>query len=163
MVLRGVKLVQHCSESVLSAQALLYRRNQALERDWQQMLDEKFRLQMEAKALSQHLNALLNDKFGSQTGKAFDSDTPIDKALAFLQFIIAVCHTVLPCVTHECINCLHCLWCTCQQLPLRQCSNADSEFVVPVLHASQSQCQPEAGQYQPEARSSHCQMKPLTD
>ena len=54
------------------------------------MLDEKFRLQQESKALSQHLNALLNEKFGSQDGKGFDSDTPIDKALAFLQFIIAV-------------------------------------------------------------------------
>lgn len=54
------------------------------------MLDEKFRLQMEAKALAQHLNALLNDKFGPQSGKGFDSDTPIDKALGFLQFIIAV-------------------------------------------------------------------------
>lgn len=54
------------------------------------MLDEKFRLQMESKALAQHLNALLNDKFGPQNGKGFDSDTPIDKALAFLQFIIAV-------------------------------------------------------------------------
>lgn len=54
------------------------------------MLDEKFRLQMESKALAQHLNALLNDKFGPQHGKGFDSDTPIDKALAFLQFIIAV-------------------------------------------------------------------------
>lgn len=103
---------------MLSAHTLFFRRNQALERDWQQMLDEKFRLQMEAKALSQHLNALLNDKFGSQTGKAFDSDTPIDKALTFLQFIIAVCHTVLPCVTLDCVSCLHCLWCTCQQLPL---------------------------------------------
>ena len=54
------------------------------------MLDEKFRLQQESKALAQHLNALLNDKFG-QDNKGFDSDTPIDKALAFLQFIIAVC------------------------------------------------------------------------
>ena len=53
------------------------------------MLDEKFRLQQEAKALAQHLNALLNDKFGPQSGKGFDSDTPIDKALSFLQFIIA--------------------------------------------------------------------------
>ena len=53
------------------------------------MLDEKFRLQQESKALAQHLNALLNDKFG-QDNKGFDSDTPIDKALAFLQFIIAV-------------------------------------------------------------------------
>ncbi|KAL0037183.1 hypothetical protein WJX79_004360 [Trebouxia sp. C0005] len=67
----------------------LEQRNQALERDWQQMLDEKFRLQMESKALAQHLNALLIDKFGPQDGKGFDSDTPIDKALAFLQFIIA--------------------------------------------------------------------------
>ena len=94
-----------------------YRRNQALERDWQQMLDEKFRLQMETKALSQHLNALLNDKFGCQTGKAFDADTPIDKALTFLQFIIAVCHMVLPCGTPGCITCLQ-LCCTCQQLLL---------------------------------------------
>ncbi|DBA77572.1 TPA: Pde-4p [Trebouxia sp. C0004] len=67
----------------------LEQRNQALERDWQQMLDEKFRLQLESKALAQHLNALLNDKFGSHNGKGFDSDTPIDKALTFLQFIIA--------------------------------------------------------------------------
>lgn len=57
------------------------------------MLDEKFRLQQESKALSQHLNALLNEKFGPQDSKGFDSDTPIDKALAFLQFIIAVCTT----------------------------------------------------------------------
>ena len=69
---------------------LLCRQNQALERDWQAMLDEKFRLQQEAKALAQHLNALLNDKFGPQANQGFDSDTPIDKALAFLQFIIAV-------------------------------------------------------------------------
>jgi hypothetical protein len=65
------------------------------------MLDEKFRLQMESKALAQHLNALLNDKFGPQTGKGFDSDTPIDKALTFLQFIIAVWdkfHSVSACL-----------------------------------------------------------------
>lgn len=55
------------------------------------MLDEKFRLQQESKALSEHLNALLKDKFGMQEDKGFDSDTPIDKALTFLQFIIAVC------------------------------------------------------------------------
>ena len=54
------------------------------------MLDEKFRLQQEAKSLAQHLNAVLNDKFGDQNNKGFDSDTPIDKALSFLQFIIAV-------------------------------------------------------------------------
>ena len=59
------------------------------------MLDEKFRLQQESKALSQHLNAVLNEKFGPQDNKGFDSDTPIDKALAFLQFIIAVC-TIRP-------------------------------------------------------------------
>ena len=55
------------------------------------MLDEKFRLQQESKALSEHLNALLKEKFGLQEDKGFDSDTPIDKALTFLQFIIAVC------------------------------------------------------------------------
>lgn len=55
------------------------------------MLDEKFRLQRESKALSEHLNALLKEKFGLQEDKGFDSDTPIDKALTFLQFIIAVC------------------------------------------------------------------------
>ena len=61
------------------------------------MLDEKFRLQQESKALAQHLNAVLNDKFGQQDHKGFDSDTPIDKALAFLQFIIAVCSFPLHC------------------------------------------------------------------
>ena len=66
------------------------RRNQALAPDCQQLLDQTFPLQQESKALSPHLNALLNDKFGPQDGKRFDSDTPIDKALMFLQFIIAV-------------------------------------------------------------------------
>ena len=72
---------------------LFCRQNQALERDWQSMLDEKFRLQQESKALSEHLNALLKEKFGLQEDKGFDSDTPIDKALTFLQFIIAVCYS----------------------------------------------------------------------
>lgn len=85
---------------------MLCRQNQALERDWQSMLDEKFRLQQESKALSQHLNALLNDKFGPQINKGFDADTPIDKTLAFIQFIIAVCFWCL--LLHQGLLALHC-------------------------------------------------------
>lgn len=74
------------------------------------MLDEKYRLQQESRALAQHLNALLNDKFGSKDGKGFDSDTPIDKALAFLQFIIAVrCHHT-PAACCVCLACILKTW-----------------------------------------------------
>ena len=76
-----------CSNDMMAC-----RQNQALEIDWAAMLDEKFRLQQEAKALAQHLNALLNDKFGPQSGKGFDSDTPISKLTSSTHCSGASCH-----------------------------------------------------------------------
>ena len=66
------------------------RSNQALERDWQYMIDEKFRLQQERANLARSLEAVLNDKFGHQNSNSFDADTPVDKMLVLLQFVIAV-------------------------------------------------------------------------
>ena len=54
------------------------------------MIDEKFRLQQERANLARSLEAVLNDKFGHQNSNSFDADTPVDKMLVLLQFVIAV-------------------------------------------------------------------------
>lgn len=50
--------------------------------------EEKGRLEAEAQALAQQLQAVLCDKFSPQTD--FDADTPIDKTLKILQTVIGV-------------------------------------------------------------------------
>ena len=59
------------------------------------MEQEKRQLQQQALSLSQRLEAVLSGKLGL-TPKVFDSDTPIDKAQAFLQDVIKVCSLVPP-------------------------------------------------------------------
>lgn len=66
----------------------LDRQNQELEQYSASMLEDKLRLQEQADSLSQRLEAVLHDKFQR---KSFDSDTPIDKTLAYLQSVIQVC------------------------------------------------------------------------
>jgi len=46
------------------------------------------RLELEAKALAQRLDAVLHDKFEHQSS-GFDADTPIHKTLNFLHAFIA--------------------------------------------------------------------------
>lgn len=67
----------------------LHRHNQELEEESVVIQQEKLQLQQEALSLSQRLEAVLSGKFGPRTG-SFDSDTPIDKAQAFLQDVIKV-------------------------------------------------------------------------
>lgn len=59
------------------------------------MEQEKLQLQQQALSLSQRLEAMLSGKLGL-TAKSFDSDTPIDKAQAFLQDVIKVCSLTPP-------------------------------------------------------------------
>ena len=61
------------------------------------MHEQQVRLQQEADSLAQRLEVILHDKFQHRhTG--FDSDTPIDKTLGFLQGVIAVYLSALqPC------------------------------------------------------------------
>ena len=61
------------------------RQNQELE---SMFYEEKVRLEAEAQALAQQLQAVLSDKFSPQTD--FDADTPIDKTLKILQTVIGV-------------------------------------------------------------------------
>ena len=65
------------------------RQNQELEQDSYAMHEEAVRLQKEASALQEHLQAVLHDKFHHQRNN-FDAETPIDKALNFLSLFIAV-------------------------------------------------------------------------
>ena len=53
----------------------------------QELEQEQRRLEQEAEGLAQRLDAVLQDKFASSS---FDSDTPIDKTLGYLQSIIKV-------------------------------------------------------------------------
>lgn len=57
------------------------------------MQQEKLRLEHEAEAMAQRLDAVMHDKFERQS-TGFDADTPIDKTLNFLHTFIAV--SVLP-------------------------------------------------------------------
>lgn len=50
------------------------------------MEQERLQLQQQAMSLAERLEAVLTDKFVPRTD-VFDSDTPIDKTLAFLQDI----------------------------------------------------------------------------
>lgn len=68
-----------------------YRQNQDMESAFQQ---EKGRLEKEAQALAEQLQAVLSDKFSPQTD--FDADTPIDKTLKMLQTVIGVSLPALP-------------------------------------------------------------------
>lgn len=53
------------------------------------MHEQQLRLQQEAEGLAQRLEVILHDKFQHRQA-GFDSDTPIDKTLNFLQAIIRV-------------------------------------------------------------------------
>ena len=65
------------------------RRNQKLEQDSVAMREEKMQLQTEAQAMAERLHAVVQDKFRPVKSQ-FDADTPIDKALSFLQSCIKV-------------------------------------------------------------------------
>ena len=58
------------------------------------MHEEATRLQNEASALAERLQAVLHDKFRPQRNN-FDAETPIDKALNFLSQVISVSSTYL--------------------------------------------------------------------
>ncbi len=60
-----------------------------MEQDSADMQQERLRLELEAKALAQRLDAVMHDKFEHQSS-GFDADTPIDKTLNFLHAFIAV-------------------------------------------------------------------------
>ena len=62
------------------------RQNHELEQASQAIQKEKDRLEKEALSLAQQLQAVLSDKFVPQ--QMFDADTPIDKTLKMMQFII---------------------------------------------------------------------------
>ena len=68
------------------------RHNQELEQDALATEQEKAKLQQEADSLAEQLEAVLHDKFATNT-TGFDADTPIDKTMKFLQSIIMVSRT----------------------------------------------------------------------
>ena len=53
------------------------------------MHEQQVRLRQEADGLAQRLEVIMHDKF-QHHHSAFDSDTPIDKTLSFLQAFIGV-------------------------------------------------------------------------
>jgi len=65
------------------------RQNQELEQDSFALHEQQLRLQEEAHSLTQRLEVILHDKFQHRK-PGFDSDTPIDKTLTFLQGVIGV-------------------------------------------------------------------------
>ena len=64
------------------------RQNEGLEQDALLMQAKQLRLQQEATALSERLQAVLKDRCERRVG--FDAETPIDKTLNYLQGIITV-------------------------------------------------------------------------
>lgn len=85
------------------------RQNQELEQDSYEAHEEAVRLQKEASALQERLQAVLHDKFHHQR-HSFDAETPIDKALNFLSNFIAVCHL---CVVFVVVHAVHTApWCS---------------------------------------------------
>ena len=84
-----------CAMSLYSSFAdlmclLLLRQNQELEQESAAMHEQHLKLQLEAEGLAERLEVVLHDKF-QQRHKAFDADTPIDKALSLLQGIVEAC------------------------------------------------------------------------
>lgn len=72
------------------------RQNEELERAFQ---EEKAKLEREAHALAEQLQAVLSKEYVPQTD--FDADTPIDKTLKILQTIIGV-RVCPPCRRSNC-------------------------------------------------------------
>lgn len=62
------------------------------------MEQERVQLQHQAACLAEQLDAVLADKFVPRPD-VFDSDTPIDKTLAFLQQVIKVSVLLFSCCT----------------------------------------------------------------
>ena len=77
----------------MEKQCCSHRQNQELEQNSHSMHEQQVRLQQEAECLAQRLKVILHDKFQSHHSE-FDSDTPIDKTITFLQAVIGVS----PCV-----------------------------------------------------------------
>ena len=97
-----------------------HRHNQELEEESVVIQQEKLQLQQQALSLSQRLEAALSGKFGLRA-IGFDSDTPIDKAQAFLQDVIKVCCLMSPVFPF----CLH--------LHLQQLAHHNMPYVVSLL------------------------------
>ena len=72
------------------------RRYHDLEQDSVSYQAQKLQAEIAASALAERLQAVLQDKF-RPSSTAFDSDTPIDKALSFLQSYIQVLQPGEPC------------------------------------------------------------------
>lgn len=68
---------------------VICRQNQQLEQDSVALHEQHLRLQQEAEGLAERLEVVLHDKFGHRHS-GFDSDTPIDKTLNFLEGIVEV-------------------------------------------------------------------------
>ena len=66
-----------------------YRQNQELEQNSIALQEQHLRLQQQAEGLAKRLEVVLHDKFGHRHS-GFDSDTPIDKTLNFLEGIVEV-------------------------------------------------------------------------
>ena len=86
--MRLVKLVS-ASALARSHSPTQCRQNQDLEQDSFALHEQQLRLQEEAQSLTQRLEVILHDKFQHRK-HGFDSDTPIDKTLTFLQGVIGV-------------------------------------------------------------------------
>ncbi len=82
MIIVGIIMIYYYSSTQC-------RQNQELEQDSFALHEQQLRLQEEAQSLTQRLEVILHDKFQHRK-HGFDSDTPIDKTLTFLQGVIGV-------------------------------------------------------------------------
>ncbi|DBB14759.1 TPA: hypothetical protein ACH3X3_004373 [Trebouxia sp. C0006] len=78
---------KHIELQLTAHQDALQKQNQELEQDSFALHEQQLRLQEEAQSLTQRLEVILHDKFQHRK-HGFDSDTPIDKTLTFLQGVI---------------------------------------------------------------------------
>ena len=98
--LPATRTALHCISNYLSSATAdntsVHRQNQTLEQDSVAMLEEKARLESEANALTQHMKALMHDKF-EHVPSQFDAETPIDKVLNMMQAFITQVGTTQHC------------------------------------------------------------------
>ncbi|KAL0039442.1 hypothetical protein WJX79_008577 [Trebouxia sp. C0005] len=78
---------KHMELQLTAHQDALQKQNQELEQDSLTLHEQQLRLEEEAHSLTQRLEVILHDKFQHRKHN-FDSDTPIDKTLTFLQGVI---------------------------------------------------------------------------
>ena len=83
----GIRIYVRVIRQLSGIQLKCDRQNQSLEQDSAAMQEEQARLEQEAHSLTQHMEALMHDKF-ELSASGFDAETPIEKVLNLMHAFI---------------------------------------------------------------------------